>query len=149
MSDGSTVQLQPTGFEAPVDIDHSHGNWLIEYASGRLYFDHGAPKNPTLPYSYVPQSETKPYWSLAKSYSLADRMFQSNTGPTFAAHQYLISGTSQVGPNQFAVDNIFYANAQPVPITDAWGCDDPPGSFMTLLNLAGGERSRRPVSLYR
>ena len=38
---------------------------------------------PNYPYAYVPRSEIEQYWTLAKRYVLADRMFQSNTGPSF------------------------------------------------------------------
>jgi len=137
MSNGKTVPLQPVPLEALTDIDHSHANWLKEYAGGKMYFDLGSPGNPTLPYAYVPQSETKPLWSLAEQYGLADRMFQSNTGPSYAAHQYLIAATSQVG-SLYADDNPYYANFTPIPITGSWGCDAPAGAFLTMLNPKGG-----------
>jgi phospholipase C len=137
-SDGTTVPLVPRGFEAPGDIAHSHENFETEYAGGKMYFDRGAPRNPSLAYSYVPRSETTPLWSLAEQYVLGDRTFQSNNGPSFEAHQYLIAGTSQVGPGQFAVDNPYYKNFTPVPLGEAWGCDDPAGTFLPLLDPAGG-----------
>ncbi len=34
---------------------------------------HGFPGVANLPYSYVPQRETVPYWTLAKQYTLGDR----------------------------------------------------------------------------
>ncbi|MBV8147514.1 MAG: hypothetical protein JO092_00320, partial [Candidatus Eremiobacteraeota bacterium] len=71
MSSGQTVQLQPVGLEATGDIDHSHQNFLKEYANGNLFFDLGDSSNPTFPYSYVPQSETAPYWALASRFVLA------------------------------------------------------------------------------
>ncbi|MBD5657427.1 MAG: hypothetical protein IAI50_19925, partial [Candidatus Eremiobacteraeota bacterium] len=72
-------------------------------------------------------------------FTLADDMFQSNNGPSYAAHQYLIAATTQVpGTTEFADDNPYFSNFQPVPITSAWGCDDPPGTFLTLLNYPAG-----------
>jgi phospholipase C len=136
-STGKTIALQPYPLEGGGDIDHSHGNWYTQWANGKLYFDLGSPSDPALPYSYVPQAETVPYWSMAEQYAFADNMFQSNTGPSFAAHQYLIAATSQVG-NQYADDNPYYKNFTPIPITNAWGCDDPPGSFLTMLNYPAG-----------
>jgi phospholipase C len=137
-STGQTVSLQPHGLAATGDIDHNHPNWVNEYAGGKLYFDLGSPGAPTFPFAYVPQPDTVPDWTLAKNFTLADRMFQSNTGPSFAAHQYLIAATSQVGPGQFADDNPYYSNFNPILTADAWGCDDPPGSFLTLLNPTPG-----------
>jgi phospholipase C len=49
-----------------------------------------------------------PYWTLASNYTLADRMFQSNTGPSFPAHQYMIAGQSGM-----AADD---------PAGGVWGC---------------------------
>lgn len=48
------------------------------------------PHNPA--YSYVPQTETKPYWAMARDYVLADRMFASNLDGSFVAHQYIVAG---------------------------------------------------------
>ncbi len=43
-------------------------------------------------YSYVPQSETKPLFDIAKQYVLADEMFTSNfDASSFVSHQYIIS----------------------------------------------------------
>jgi phospholipase C len=119
MSTGQTVQLRSQNWLAPVDISHAHTNWWKQYANGNLYFDLGSPsgQSPSYPYAYTPQSETAPYWALAQSYVLADRMFQSNTGPSFVAHQYLIAGSSQFAPNQYADENPDHSTI--------WGCDDP------------------------
>ena len=54
----------------------------------------GVPAAELRAYGYVPQSEMQPYWTMAQQYTFADRMFQSNRGPSFPAHQYIISGTS-------------------------------------------------------
>jgi len=45
------------------------------------------------PYSYVPHSETAPYFSMAKQYVLADQMYASNFDvSSFVSHQYIIAG---------------------------------------------------------
>ena len=51
------------------------------------------------PYGYVPQGQIAPYWTLASQYVLADRTFQSNSGPSYPAHQYLIAGQSDNIPD--------------------------------------------------
>jgi phospholipase C len=63
---------------------------------------------PTLAYSYVPQSETEPYWTIAGQYVLADDMFASNLDGSFVAHQYLVAG--------YAGHTVDY------PLTQ-WGCE--------------------------
>ena len=138
MSNGQTVALQPVSFTAVPDIEHSHPNWYAEYANGRLFFDKGSPPGspPNYPYSYVPGSETAPYWAMARSYALADRMFQSNTGPSFPAHQYLTAGGSKIGAGQFVDENPDQDNIG-VPVKQGWGCDDPAGTTVQLLGPNG------------
>jgi phospholipase C len=82
---------------------------------------------PAIPflYAYIPQSETVPIWTLAKAYTLGDRMFQSNTGPSFVAHQYLIAGQSAEADNN------------PSPNNGVWGCDSAPGTTVTLIGPNG------------
>jgi len=138
MSSGQQVALSPVGLETSVDIDHSHTNWYTEYANGKLYFDRGSPAGepPNYPYSYVPHAETAPYFAMASKYALADRMFQSNTGPSFVAHLYLTAGGSKLGPGRFADENPNQEN-QGLPLKVGWGCDDPAGSTVNLLGPGG------------
>ena len=103
---GQTVVLQPVSLTAPYDISHKHKAWVAEYDHGRLdgfssenfncYEKGRCPKRDVAAYAYVPESEIQPYWDLAQEYTFADNMFQTNQGPSFPAHQYLISGTSTI-----------------------------------------------------
>ena len=105
-SNGRRVALQPVALTAPYDLDHAHSAFETEYANGKL--DGFNRENSTClgatpciardrrAYGYVPRSEVKPYFLMAMQYAFADRMFQSNQGPSFPAHQYLVSGTSAV-----------------------------------------------------
>jgi phospholipase C len=55
----------------------------------------GGPKCPIKypPYSYVPHSETAPYFSMAQQYVLADEMYASNfDSSSFVSHLYAIGG---------------------------------------------------------
>ena len=111
ISNGQSIPLQPIPFEQGTDIDHSHIGWLAAWDNGKLdNFAHAkkAYPIPNLPYAYVPKAETVPYWTLASAFTLGDRMFQSNSGPSFPAHQYMIAGQSQ------------QADENP---DGAWGCD--------------------------
>ena len=61
-------------------------------------------------YAYVPRSETKPYFAIAKQYVLGDRMFTSNfDGSSFVSHQYIIAGQAE--------STVDY------PSGGLWGCD--------------------------
>jgi phospholipase C len=130
---GSAVALHPTSLNVPVDVDHARQTFLNSYNGGRMNgFDTigTLPKQPNgdFPYAYVPQSETKPYWELAREFTLADRMFASVGGPSFPAHQYLIAGTAGRAidnPNRTA-ENVFW-----------WGCDSPKGVTVREIGSDG------------
>ena len=49
----------------------------------------GAP--PNAPYSYVPQREIEPYWTMASHYVLSDQTFASNLDGSFVSHQYAVA----------------------------------------------------------
>ncbi len=141
---GKSVKLAPISMTAPFDVSHTHTTWKIEYAHGRLNGFYKAPSTCSSPlptscpgadvraYSYVPRSEVAPYFSMAETYTFADRMFQTNQGPSFPAHQYIISGTSSKrnGSPLLAAEN---------PSTDAGGCDAPPGTYVDLIGPSGKE----------
>jgi phospholipase C len=51
-----------------------------------------SPSAPPYPeYSYVPEKQIAPYWTMAKAYVLADHMFASNLDGSFVAHQYIVA----------------------------------------------------------
>ncbi len=50
------------------------------------------PSNPE--YYYVYPGDVTPYLVMAQTYTFADHMFQTNEGPSFPAHQFIIGGTS-------------------------------------------------------
>ncbi|MBV9103175.1 MAG: hypothetical protein JO060_06260 [Candidatus Eremiobacteraeota bacterium] len=128
------VQLQPVDLASLDDIEHLHGTFEAEYDGGNMDgFDQAgvitpphkpSPRGADLPYSYVPSSQLQPYWQLAARYTLADRAFQSESGPSFPAHQYLIAAQSDNIPDG--------------PDRTPWGCDAPSGTTETQLNPSGG-----------
>jgi len=123
---GKTVTLQAVPFEQGTDVDHSHTGWWTDWDNGLMDgFTHKGVTYPiaNLPYAYVPQSETVPYWKLAEAFTFGDRMFQSNTGPSFVAHQYMIAGQS--------------ATADENPTNTPWGCDGPATNRVALLGPNG------------
>jgi len=145
-SHGKTVNLKPELLTAPYDTDHEHQAFLIEDANGQLNgFNEvtstckvGAKCPPPYlrAYAYVPKSEVQPYFDMAESYTFADRMFQSNEGPSFPAHQYIISGTSTIanGSDLRAASNAFAPSGG-----FTGGCDSPLGSFVWLIDPFGNE----------
>ena len=127
ISYGQIVSLNAVPLESEVDVDHSHPGWWADWDNGKNDgFAHASSYPiPFYPYAYVPQNETAQYWTLAQNYVLADRMFQSNSGPSFPAHQYIIAGQSAD------------ADENPTSGTNSWGCDSPSGSRVTLVGPNG------------
>lgn len=138
MTHHGPVNLQPVSLDYRADVDHQHQAFVDSYDDGRMDgFDRVATQpaqKPTFPYAYVPRQEVEPYWDMALQYTIADQTFQSNSGPTFPAHQYLIAGQSAMtsdNPNRVQTGRW------------AWGCDSPYGT--TVLKIgANGEETPGP-----
>jgi phospholipase C len=124
MSNGKLVPLHPVPMDQGSDVDHSHAGWWKDWDNGKMDgFAHAKYSVPYLPYAYVPQQEAEPYWTLARQYTLGDRMFQSNSGPSFPAHQYMIAGQS--------------AEADENPGSGDWGCDAPHTARVAIVGPNG------------
>ncbi len=152
-SKGDVVQLKPESLTKPVDISHRHAAFVTEYNGGRMDgFDRvasrckkrrerraGCRPGDLHAYGFVPEKEVEPYWTLAKEYTLADHMFQTNEGPSFPAHQFLVSGTSRTSDNSpvWAAENPWGNHVGP-----AGGCDSEPTTKVTVINEQGIESGR-------
>ena len=128
MSDGQTVTLGTIHLNAGYDLRHRHLTWWDSWDGGKMDgfdVDRAPGQSPTFPYQYVVHSDIAQYWDMASKYTLADRMFQSNTSGSYPAHLYLVSGQSdQVIGN---------------PDATPWGCDAPQGTKATLVGPDGQE----------
>ncbi len=153
-SNGNTVQLQEVGLGVGYDPDHSHGafsamchlNTTVNPPQCQMDgADKIAVSCPTgiteCTFAYVNPADVQPYLQLAEQYTFADRMFQTNQGPSMPAHQFIISGTSAptAGSNLFAAENP-HTSGPP----DA-GCDAPAGSTVKLIDPAGSETSNAAI----
>jgi len=124
MTDGAPIPMGPVSLTDPNDLDHSHTGWWHDWDHGRMDgFARPGSAVPNLAYSYVPQSQIQPYWTIASQYTLGDRMFQSNTGPSFVAHQYMIAGQS--------------GQSDEDPNASMWGCDAPAGTTVAMVGPDG------------
>jgi phospholipase C len=145
-SKGQTVALRSVRLTAPYDVSHEHSAFVVEHANGRLdgfnnvnsscHRGKTCPPQSVRAYGYVPRDEITPYFDLASRYTFADRMFQSNEGPSFPAHQYILSGTSTIadGSSLRAAGNAF------APLGGfTGGCDSPTGSIVWLIDELGNE----------
>jgi phospholipase C len=152
-SQGQTIPLTPETLASDYDLDHSHMAFVNMYDHGKMDGadkiavvddrDIVCPKYPLVctppprnaQFKYVPPSEVVPYFQLAEEYTFGDRMFQTNQGPSFPAHQFLIAGTS--APTETS-DLFVSSNPGGVPNagTDT-GCSAPPGEIVALINPQG------------
>src|SRR6266852_6772664 len=105
------------------------------------------PPNPQ--FMYVNPADAQPYFQMAEQYTFADRMFQTNQGPSFPAHQFIISGTSapcsQALPCPGAGSNLFAAENPKTSDPPDAGCDAPVGSTVLLIDPTGSETSNAPI----
>ena len=149
-SKGQSVPLIPEPLTADYDISHSHTSFLTEYCKRQvkrirsrtfaLSLAQGGSalcvKRELRAYAYVPRGDIAEYWEMARANVLADRMFESNQGPSFPAHQYLLSGTSTIqnGSN-------LRASEEPRGPSGRFtgGCDSPAGSLGTVIDQYGNE----------
>jgi phospholipase C len=139
-SSGQTIPLAPTPLGIDYDLDHSHAGFVAMYDGGKMdgadtvkiacYIAANCPPA-NAQFMYVQASDVGPYYQLAEQYSFGDRMFQTNQGPSFPAHQFILSGTS--APT--ATSHMFVAEN---PDGNA-GCTAPPTSIVNLIDPQGNE----------
>jgi len=136
------IALRPIGLETTWDLDHSatsffeacDGSGSIPGTNCRMNgFDQewvgcGTGGGPPCPnkhpqYSYVPHSETKPYFDTGEQYVVSDQMYASNfDASSFISHQYIIAGQ--------AVSSVNYP-------WSTWGC---PGGSGDEIATVGPDR---------
>jgi len=131
------------------DLSHAHSAFVSMYDGGKM---DGADLIPSscaarvtncppanAQFMYVTPSDVQPYFAMAEKYTFADRMFQTNQGPSFPAHQFIISGTS--APT--ATSNLFAAE-NPVGGGTIAGCIAPPAETVAMIDPAGNETPMYP-----
>jgi phospholipase C len=136
------VALQEEPLNTAWDVGHGHPDFLaacdldreskcnMDGFNRESYLHCPCPNN--APYSYVPERDVEQYWSMAQQYTLADEMYETSEGPSFPAHQYIMSGTSTTydGSPYRASEN---------PTKDAGGCDSPRGTTVAEIDSQGNE----------
>lgn len=138
---GRKIPLLPIDLQTTWDLEHdSHGYFEACNGTGTLpgthcrmngfvneYADCGHAPYPQCPikhpqYAYVPHEQTKPLFSIAKQYVLADHMFASNfDASSFVSHQYIIAAQA--------------SSAVDYPVT-AWGCEGGPQDTIGTVTQA-------------
>ena len=153
------ITLQPTSLGVDYDLSHKHDAFTemcdLDSSTNTCKMDgadmisvscsNGATNcpPPNAQFLYVQQTDVQPYWDMAEQYTFADHMFQTNQGPSFPAHQFLISGTSEPSANSplFVAENNLGGTA-PGSHT---GCTAPAGETVALIDASGDEASNSPI----
>ncbi len=151
---GNRITLQAQTLAPNYDLGHSHNSFVVMYDKGKM---DGADRiaqfcdplsatalcvnpGPYPQYKYVNPSEVAPYFQMAEQYAFGDRMFQTNQGQSYPAHQFILAGTSAPTPNS----NLYVAespggNASPGMHT---GCAAQPVQRVALINPQGQENQK-------
>ncbi len=138
-SSGKKITLQPVSLATNWDIYHTASEFIAacdgtgsipgtncrmngfdkEYwQCGTAGFSSCPNANP--PYSYVPHSETQPYFDIGEQYVVADQMYSSNfDGSSFTSHQFIFTAQSDSTVNY--------------PSSAVWGCSGGPGDKIPIL----------------
>ena len=133
------------------DPGHSHAGFLKMYDNGKmdgadLISISCAPAAVNCPpagspqFKYVMPSDVQPYFQLAEQYTFGDRMFQTNQGPSFPAHQFIISGTS--APS--ASSNLFDADNPDRTGNENAGCIAPATETVSMIDPGGNMTNQYP-----
>lgn len=120
---GDHVTLTAEPLATNWDPVHSHlpqngaqyGGFATEYDNGKndgwsnetFICDTGSCPGETA-YAYVRKSDIQQYWDLATNFTLADEMYQTNEGPSYVSHQYLVAAQAygySSGTGQDAAEN--------------------------------------------
>ncbi|MGC2365543.1 MAG: alkaline phosphatase family protein [Candidatus Sulfotelmatobacter sp.] len=138
--------LTPTSLVTNYDLSHLHKAFLQTYDNGnmdgadQITVECPSPCTPAPPanpeYQYVQASDVQPYFTLAETYTFGDRMFQTNQGPSFPAHQYILSGTSMASTEPTMPTSMFIADNN-IGVTDPGnhtGCTAPPAVSVALID---------------
>ena len=147
-SQNQEVPLTPEPLTAPYDLNHGHSGWVTDYnKEGMNGFDlnlETCEPNATCPqknvaaYGYVPLTETQPLVDMAEQFAFGDEMFQTNQGPSYPAHQYLVSGSATVAngsPYSILANAKLNGNGE----YNYGGCDSPQGTIVSTISMVTGK----------
>jgi phospholipase C len=136
-STGHHRPLLPVPLQVPYDPDHTHNGFVTAFDNGNMDgFDKvestcGVALQRPYPcpvyenvYAYVQAKDIQPYLQLALHFAFADHVLQSNQGPSYPAHFYLVA--AQSGRPLAVAENA---------TNNSGGCDAPPSAQVAYIDL--------------
>jgi phospholipase C len=143
-SKGQKITLGPMKLASNYSLDHYHPDFVWMYDHGKMDGadlipgDCGTKCPANMQFKYVPRSDVEPYFQMAEQYAFGDRMFQSNQGPSYPAHQFIIGATSAPSPTSDLFDGEdTFGISQPAGHS---GCGAPAQIHTTLIDPLGQEK---------
>ena len=127
------------------DLSHAHAAFVSMYDGGKMDGANLIPcgpaaacppnAHPNPQFKYVLPADVQPYFALAEQYTFGDRMFQTNEGPSFPAHQFIIAGTSAPTATSplFAAEN---------PALSPAGCIAAATNTVAMIDPSGSESAQ-------
>jgi phospholipase C len=159
-----TVNFTSYQLDACFDASHAHTAWVTAWDTGKMdqfcsipsgikgctaEQQQGIPSctvngvaTPCPQYTTVNASQLGPYFQLAANGGFANYMFQTNQGPSFPAHQFLFSGTSEPIAPTTKDYRFFVAENATFPKGDSdkhYGCLADVGTYMLQVNPTTGD----------
>jgi phospholipase C len=139
-SKGKSIQLTALPLDDCYDISHTHSGFELTLTKGADQDPTSSKAGCTVPanpqYKYVDNSTgtVQPYFDIAENYGFGNRMFQTNQGPSFPAHQFVFGGTSSPGTESpdFAAENMEYTS-------QGAGCAVPATQRVAIIKPNGTE----------
>ena len=153
----TTIPLAPGPLDSCYDPAHSHAAWLQMWDNGamdganriKITFAgctslRALPRYPQFTFVHNTLFDgvhgiLDPYFQVAEQYGFADRMFQTNQGPSFPAHQFLFSGTSAPVPYNDPSGFWTWFSAENPADTGNSGCNAPAGQVVEQIAPDGKE----------
>jgi phospholipase C len=136
ISTGRVIPLGHTPDRTKHDIGHSWHDAVMAIDGGKMdKFDligGGNVRGEFLAYTQHVERDIPNYFTYARTFVLADRMFSSLTGPSFPNHLYTV-GAQSGG----AINN-------PNKTRGTWGCDSDEGSTVQVMDERGGITQQFP-----
>jgi phospholipase C len=140
-SQHQSVAFGPVSLTNCYDLGHAHHAFQQAYDNGAMDGSDkvqvspkgGCVVGPNPQFRYVDNSSgaVQPYFDLATQYGFANRMFQSNQGPSFPAHQFIFSGTSAP-----TADSPLFASSNP-SMDMPTGCEAALSTTVELIDPSG------------
>jgi phospholipase C len=121
------VPLQRDTFENNPSLEHDWYSSMTDWDGGKMDgFSKLSGSNGTdAAYAYIDHVQTRPYWTMARRYVLADEMFPTEFGGSFTGHLTIVAGTDDIKlPSEAEVD---------FPTAGPYDCDSPPGTQSSYL----------------